>query len=182
MQRSCWMLWWIRCPSKYHPIPGRTNLSAPVLFLYSPNSFKQGGAIMVRRKQIRKRPWGLPQTICLSLCANLLITLLGAALTAYLMVAEKIGEGSAMAAAAATALLASASGAVATILLVTQKRLQMCLLSGGCYFAALLIITAAVGGGRFSGIGIIAGAIFAGCMMVALLGNIPKGKGYHRKH
>ncbi len=136
---------------------------------------------MVRRKQIRKRPWGLPQTICLSLCANLLITLLGAALTAYLMGAEKIGEGSAMAAAAATALLASSSGAVATILLVSQKRLQMCLLSGGCYFAALLIITAAVGGGRFSGIGIIAGAIFAGCMMVALLGNIPKGKGYHRK-
>ena len=87
---------------------------------------------MYGKKKVTGTALGIPGGVGLGIVVSLLITLAGAALAAWLIASEKIGEGSIGYAAMVILALASASGALVAVLLTKRLRLQVCMLTGGC--------------------------------------------------
>ena len=112
---------------------------------------------------------GIPAGIAIGTLISLIISLGGAAVSAWLVSAEKIGDSSIGYAAMLVVALAAAVGAWFSATAIQRLRLQMCLLSGLCYFLTLLGITALFFGGQYQGIGGIAVVILCGCAVIAFL-------------
>lgn len=139
---------------------------------------------MYGKKKVTGTALGIPGGVGLGIVVSLLITLAGAALAAWLIASEKIGEGSIGYAAMVILALASASGALVAVLLTKRLRLQVCMLTGGCYFLTLLAMTALFFGGQYQGMGVSAVIILAMCALVAFLpakngrGSVKRKKAY----
>ena len=114
-----------------------------------------------------RKAMGIPTGIAVSTLISLIISLGGAAVCAWLVSSEKIGECSIGYAAMFVVMLASAAGAWFNTYMIQRHRLQMCLLSGTCYFLSLLAMTALFFGGQYQGLGAMAIVILCGCAVIA---------------
>ena len=124
---------------------------------------------MYTKKKVTGTAKGIPVGLGLGLASSLLITIGGAALTAWMVAGEKIGEASGGYAVIVILVLSSALGALVSTWLIKRLRLQMCMLSGGLYYLSLLAMTALLFGGQYQGMGASAVAVLAGCAVIAFL-------------
>ncbi len=124
---------------------------------------------MYGKKKVTGTAMGIPGGLGLGILVCLLITLMGAALTAWLVTSERIGEGTTGYAAMVILALSSAVGSLVAVHFVKRLRLQVCMLTGGLYYLTLLAMTALLFGGQYQGMGISAIIILAGCAIVAFL-------------
>ncbi|MBE6986018.1 MAG: hypothetical protein E7433_01145 [Ruminococcaceae bacterium] len=112
----------------------------------------------------------LPVGIILGVLTALLVTLMGSAVTAWLILGEKIGDSSVGYCSALITLLASAFGSEISWLRTKRLRLQVCLITGVAYYLLLLAMTAVFFGGIYLGMGMTAISVLCGCGTIALLG------------
>ena len=120
-------------------------------------------------KKVSGTAIGIPAGLGLSTLISLVITLAGAALLAYMMTSEKIGEGAMGFSAMMIQAIASVAGAWCAVSVVKRLRLQMCMMAGACYYLTLLAMTALFFEGRYQGMGVSALIILAGCAIVAFI-------------
>ncbi len=132
------------------------------------------------KMKVSGKALGIPAGIAIGDLVSLIISIAGAAVSAWLVSSGKIGEGGIGYAAMIVVALAAAVGAWISTALIKRLRLQMCMLSGGCYFLTLLAITALFFGGQYQGIGVIAIVILCGCALIAFLP--AKNSQFKRKH
>ena len=125
---------------------------------------------MVAKQSARLNIGKIPKGIGLGLTASIAITVAGAAIGAWLLSSEKIGEGNAGYITVTVLLLSSVAGSLVAVQLIKEKRVPVCLIIGGSYLLSLLAITALFFGGTYSGVGESALVILAGALSVALLG------------
>lgn len=124
---------------------------------------------MYAKRKVKGTAMGIPGGLGLGIVASLLITFAGAAVTAWLIASEKIGEGTAGYAVMVILALASATGSLVAVHLVKRLRLQVCMLTGGCYYLTLLALTALLFGGQYQGMGVSAVIVLGGCALIAFL-------------
>ena len=127
-------------------------------------------------KKMTGRASAIPVGLAIGALVSLVITIAGAATTAYLLSAEKIGQGSIGYAAMLIAVLAGAMGAWGAFSAIKRRRLQICMLSGVVYYSILLAMTALFFGGRYRGMGVTLLCILVGCGIVALFPAKSAGK------
>lgn len=120
-------------------------------------------------KKVKGAALGVPVGLAIGVIVCLLVTLAGAALTAWLMTSETIGEDGLGYAVMMILVLASCIGALTAVCLTKRMRLQVSMLTGGVYYLALLAITALLFGGQYQGMGVSAIMILIGCALVAFL-------------
>ena len=111
----------------------------------------------------------IPVGLGVGLLVGLLVTVAGAAFTAWLIAAEKIGEGSAGYAAMVILALAAGLDALSAVYLIKKQRLQVSMRSGVCYYLSLLGMTALFFGGQYQGMGVSAIIVLAICAVIAFL-------------
>ena len=136
---------------------------------------------MFEKKKVTGTAMGIPGGLGLGILVSLLITFAGAALTAWLIASEKIGEGTTGYAAMVILAIASAMGALVAVQLVKRMRLQVCMMTGSCYYLTLLAMTALLFGGQYQGMGVSAIVIIAGCALIAFLPTQNSNFGLKRK-
>lgn len=112
----------------------------------------------------------LPRGITVGLIVSMISTLIGAAIAAWLLASEKVGEGSVGYIVLILLLISGFLGAMTSCNIIKQKRLPACIISGGVYFLCLLGINALLFQGTYSGVGESALVILAGVLSAALLG------------
>ena len=125
---------------------------------------------MSTNQKVTGKASSLPVGITLGVLIALIVTLIGSAVTAWLIVGEKIGEGSVGYCSAFITLLASVLGSEISWLRTKRLRLQVCLITGAAYYLLLLAVTAVFFGGIYLGMGMTAITVFCGCGSIALLG------------
>ena len=111
----------------------------------------------------------IPAGLGVGLLVAVVVTLTGAAFTAWLIASEKIGEGNADYAAMVILGVAAALGALSAAWLVKKQRLQVSILSGLCYYVTLLGMTALFFEGQYQGMGVTAIIVLAVCAIIAFL-------------
>lgn len=138
---------------------------------------------MVKNRKPTGTASSIPAGIAMAVLISMLITLLGTAISAYLVHSESIRQESIGYASMMVLLVSGAVGALTAINRIKRMRLQMCLLSGACYFLVLLSVTALFFGGQYEGIGTTALTILIGCGSIAALSVLleKKGSAYRRK-
>lgn len=136
---------------------------------------------MHTKKKVTGTAMAIPAGLGIGIGVSLVVTLLGAALTAWLIGAERIGEASIGYGAMAILVLASAVGAFVSSSLIKRLRLQICLLSGVGYFLTLLGMTALFFGGQYQGMGVSSIAVLIGCVAVAFMPGKSSPQGKRRK-
>ena len=133
---------------------------------------------MSAKKMRKNTASSIPAGIGIGLLVSMVITLAGAALTAYFIHKETIPEEGMGYGILLTLLLSAAAGAWIAVKRIQRLRMQMCMLSGLCYYLTLLAMTALFFGGEYSGMGITALVVLGGCGTVTILG---AGGGKRRK-
>lgn len=124
----------------------------------------------------------IPKGIGVGLVSGIVCTILGATLGAWLLVTEKIGEGSIGYITMVLVLISSIIAALTSFKVIQQKRLPVCLLAGGANFLSLLSINALFYRGMYSGVGESALLILAGVLSVAILGLNSRNKAKRKKY
>ena len=127
------------------------------------------------KMKISGKSVGIPLGLAVGELVSMIITVAAAAVAAWLIATEKIGEGGIGYAATIITALAAAVGAWVSSALIKRMRLQICMLSGVCYFLILLALTALLFGGQYRGIGLSAIVILCACALIALLPSKNKG-------
>lgn len=122
----------------------------------------------------------IPVAIVFGLLISLVITLLMAVFSAYLLNTEQITEEGISICAIATQTLSAATGSCFAAASHKGKRVQICLLTGLCYYLVLLSVTALFLDGEYSNLLSSALAIFIGSGTVAIMGAINKKGKKHR--
>ncbi len=112
----------------------------------------------------------IPAALVLALATGLLVTVMGAAVTAWLIQGQTVGEEAAGIGGMVTVLLAAAASAAVAVLKVPNLRLIMCLAGGGIYLLGLLCCGALLFDGVKGGVLATAAVIAAGCMLIFLVG------------
>jgi hypothetical protein len=128
----------------------------------------------MRNKKISSEMTIMSIGIGLGLLSSWLITIGGSAIYAWLLVTEKIGEGSIGLLAAILIILASAMGALTGTLCIKKNKLSICLICGCGYYLTLLGVTTLTFGAQYQNLGIGAVGVIAGCVPIAFL---PLSKG-----
>ena len=108
---------------------------------------------------------------------SLILTLLGTAITANLILSEKLKTEGIGYVAVTILLLASAVGAWCATGMIKRRRVMVCAGVGGLYYISLLAITALFFGGQYQGMGVTALVVMGGCGAVGLLGLREKKSG-----
>ena len=138
---------------------------------------------MVKNRKPTGTASSIPAGIAFGVLISMIITLLGTAISAYLVHSESIRQESIGYASMAVLLVSGAVGALTAINRIKRMRLQMCLLSGACYFLVLLSVTALFFGGQYAGVGATGLTILIGCGSVAALSVLLEKKGStHRRN
>ena len=121
---------------------------------------------MVRKEGSAK----IPAAAGLGLLLGMIITLIGALITAWLIQAQKIGEDTVGLAAMVIILLGASASTAVTAGKGSSARFLMCLAGGGIYFLGLLCCGAMLFEGVKAGVVPTACVAAAGSMLVYLLG------------
>ena len=135
---------------------------------------------MAAKQSLQGKAGVMPKGIGISWGTSIAITFLGAAVSAWLLVSEKIGESNLGYVTAILLLLSSVAGALVASSVIRQNRLLVCLISGSVYFLSLLAINALFFHGVYFGVGESALLILAGSLSISLLG-VNSGKKPKRK-
>lgn len=136
---------------------------------------------MYAKRKMNGAATGIPAGLGLGILISLMITLIGAAVTAWLIAAEKIEEGTIGYAVMVILAVAAALGALTAVHFVKRLRLQVCMLSGSCYYLTLLAMTALLFGGQYQGMVVSAIVILAACVIIAFLPSKNRQIGKKRK-
>ena len=124
---------------------------------------------MMMKRKFSGRALSIPAGLGIGLLIALVVTVAGAAITSWLIYAEKIGEGSSGYAAMLILALAAGTSALSAVYLIKKQRLQICMLTGVCYYLSLLGMTALLFGGQYQGMGMSAIVILSVCALIAFL-------------
>lgn len=137
---------------------------------------------MVVNRKATGKAISIPLGLGIGLIVCMAITLITSAISANLILNERIGEGAMGYCAMVTLLLSSAAGAWLAAVLIKHRWMIVCMGVGGIYFLTLLGITALFFGGQYQGIGVTALMILGGSGSVGLLGlKHANGRKKHRK-
>lgn len=126
---------------------------------------------MTRSQKPSGRASSMPVGLMTGAAASMGITLLGSAVIAKLMDAEKMDENMIGYAVMVMLLTASCAGALISRKRIKHQHLLVCGLTGVLYFLMLMSITALFFGGQYEAVGVTAGLILAGSMLPLLAGN-----------
>ena len=118
----------------------------------------------------------IPWALAISAIVNIVITLTGGAITAYLLLTERIGENGIRYASMIILLISAIMGAWSAYSCIKKQRLQICMMSAGVYYLLLMAITALFFGGQYQSMGITAVIILVGTVLVAILTGKDSGK------
>ena len=136
---------------------------------------------MVVNRKVTGTSSSMPKGILLGWIVQMLLTLIGSALCAYLIAKESI-EGDGMGYCAMAIILASTVvGAMVACGSIKCRKLQVCAISGSVYYLSLLAITALFFGGIYQGMGVTALLVFGSCGTVALLSVRERKQNWQRK-
>lgn len=125
---------------------------------------------MVVNKKATGKARSIAAGLAIGLAVSTGLTLIGVAITANLIMSEKIAETAVGYAATVILLLSAVLGAWMAALLTKRRWMIVCLGAGGIYYLTLLAITALFFGGQYQGMGVTALLILGGCGAVGLLG------------
>lgn len=132
---------------------------------------------MVRNQKVTGKAMSMPTGLALGGVVSLGITILGAVIVGKLVDGEVMAQNVIGYAAMVILLLSSLAGALTACRKIKRQKLVVCLISGGIYYAILLSMTALFFGGQFSGMGVTALMVLAGCGVGILLESRSEGKG-----
>ena len=124
---------------------------------------------MYGKKKVSGTAISMPAGLGIGLLVALIITVAGAAITAWLIASGKIGEGSSGYAIMVILALGVGLGALSAVYLIKKQRLQVCMLTGVSYYLSLLAMTALFFGGQYQGMGVSAIVILGVCAFIAFL-------------
>lgn len=125
---------------------------------------------MVVNKKVTGKSKPMAVGLAVGCVFALILTLLGAALSANLVLSGKLQVQSIGYAAVVILLLASSMGSWISAIMIKRRWLVVCLGTGGSYYLMLLAITALFFGGQYQGMGVTAMLVLGGCGAVGLLG------------
>lgn len=125
---------------------------------------------MVVNKKVTGKSKPMMAGLAIGSMISLMLTLLGAAIVANLVLSEKIETEAIGYGAIIILILASSAGAWVCAVMVKRRWMLMCLGGGGSYYLSLLAITALFFGGQYEGMGVTALAVLGGSGAVGLLG------------
>lgn len=112
----------------------------------------------------------IPGGLALGVLTSLGVTVLAAAVTAWLILRGTLAENSVGYCAMVILLLAAAAGSAVAIGRIKRRRLQMGLAAGAIYYGCLLAAAALFFGGIYDGMGVTALMVLCGSMLAILLG------------
>lgn len=136
---------------------------------------------MISKRKVNGKTQTIPMGIGLGLLMSLIVTLVGAAISAYLIITEKIGETSIGYGSMVILVAAAALGSWVATSSIGRRRLMVCGIFSAAYYMLLLGTTAMFFGGQYEGMGITAIMILIGSGIVLLLGVLQK-RGGGSKH
>ena len=137
---------------------------------------------MAKKHKSTQKASSIPAGLGLAVICSMIVTLLGAMISAYLVGAETISQDSMKVASIVVIVISGAVGALVALNRIKRMRMQMCLLSGICYYIVLLSITGLFFDGQYNGLGMNGIAILCGCGGVAVLSILTKNRGKtHRR-
>lgn len=136
---------------------------------------------MVINKKVTGKALSIPVGIAVGLSASMILTLIGTAVMANLILSESLSENAIGYGAIVILLLSSAMGAWLAAALSKRRWMVVCLGAGGSYYLTLLGITALFFGGQYQGMGVTVLVVLGGCGAVGLLG-LREGKGGAKRH
>ena len=132
---------------------------------------------MIVNQKVTGRISSVPAGIAIGEGVSMILTVIGALVTAMLVdrgmiPEERIGYGSLL-----TLLVASVTGAIVSWKRIRHRRMMVCMIHSVGYYLLLLSITALFFGGQYEGMGVTALVVLAGGLCVALMGLKGERKG-----
>ena len=137
---------------------------------------------MRRNRKIKGTSTGIPAGLAIGALISLIITMAGAAVMAYLVLNETVGESGIGYASMIVLFIGAAMGAWGAYSSIKKQRLQICLMSAGVYYLILLAITALFFGGQYQGLGVTALVVLIGTQVVAFFPGKESAKIKFKKH
>lgn len=137
---------------------------------------------MVANRKVTGTAVSMPAGLAMGSGVSLLVTLGGAAIFANLISREVLKETSIGYCAIVLILLSSLLGAAVAVTRIKRRRVYVCALTGVIYYGVLLAATAMFFGGQYTGMGVTALLVLAGCGTVALLGLRKEKARYPRRN
>ena len=125
---------------------------------------------MVMNKKVTGKASLMPIGLSAGVLVGVSVTLLGAAVAAYMVLTEVIAENAIGYACGVILFMASALAAMIAAAMIKRRWMLVCLVAGGIYYLVLLSITALFFGGQYQGMGVTLLLILAGSGAVGLLG------------
>ena len=119
----------------------------------------------------------IPVGIGIAITVSMVITLIGAAITAYLIYTGNVDQESYGYVLLLIHFLSTSAGALVATHSIKRMRMQMCLIAGVCYYIVLISITALFLGGQFENMGTTAIVVLSASACVGVLGIITKKRG-----
>ncbi len=124
---------------------------------------------MVVNQKSTGRAVSMPAGLAVGLGVSAAITVLMAAIAAYLQGGEVLGENGVGYFAMLTLLISSVVGAMTAAGKVKHMRMAVCLLSGICYLLLLIGTTALFFGGQYEGVGVTAAVVLGAALAAVFL-------------
>lgn len=124
---------------------------------------------MYKKKNINGTTMTIPVGIGLGVAVSILLTLLGSAAVAWMVMSETVGEGATGYLAMIILAIATTAGVFVAATLTKRLRLQICMLTGVFFYLLLLGITALFFGGQYQGMGVTALIVMAFSALIAFL-------------
>lgn len=135
---------------------------------------------MVVNKKVTGRAASMPGGLALGSGIAMVLTILLAIITAKLVDAGTVGEGSIGYMALGILLLSSGSGAAVAAAKIKRRRLLVCMGAGAVYYGLLLALTALFFGGQYTGMGVTALVVAGGAATVCFAG-MGQGRGGEKR-
>lgn len=132
---------------------------------------------MIMNQKVTGRISSVPAGIAIGEGVSMILTVIGALVTAMLVdrgviPEERIGYGSLL-----TLLAASVAGAIVSWKRIRHRRMMVCMIHSAGYYLLLLSIAALFFGGQYEGMGVTALVVLAGGLCVAMMGLKGERKG-----
>ena len=129
---------------------------------------------MVANQKVTGKAVSFPAGVAIGLAISWSLTLIMAAMTAYLEGRGILGYDAVGYCLMLTLLLSSLAGALTAARKVKRIRFGVCMASALCYFLTLMVLTALFFGGQYSGIGVTGLVILGGAAAASFLGRSGK--------
>lgn len=138
---------------------------------------------MGKKRSVSESASTIPKGIGISLIISAISTLIGIAVSAYMIHKEMISQEGAGIAAILVLFLGSTAGTITAIKTIKRMKMQMCLLSAAAYLLLLLSVTALFFGGQYQGILTAVSAVVggSGIAVISIILTDKRGNRFRRK-